>query len=372
MRAHPFPESVPVLHGAPLLHTPRGTRRVELTLARIETEAAVGRARVGDLVPVFESDARTSFHERDGALWARVVLDAPGVHDHAPEPAEFADFLSGRLDPGGRHEIALMRHFGRTPLSPRDRVTGRSPGAEAKRARGRDLPPKGPGLVLRDGRDRCAGELRRFLAEEVLVTEAHVYRRTRPLVWPGTVARDGFRAMFVHSGRTFEPGEGAPPPMPFSGYRDALRRYFPAWRHEMESGCVLGLRQAGWLDRSTDADLAILANAMPGYAIARILGQGDRFTGCALSPGLLAELYDDAFLAMTGSIEARDAPAAIARSVRAIDELAGYLAGAGLSQSDVNGFVRADLARYCRKVVLERSPALAFPEDAADIAGLAP
>lgn len=361
MSAHPFPESVPVVHGAPLLHTPRGTRRVDLTLARIETEAAVGRAREADLAPLFETGTGTSFHD-----------DTPSVHDHAPTPGEFSGFLAGRFDPGGRHEIALARYFGRSPLAPRNLVTGRSPVFEARRARGKDLPPKGPGLVLRDGRDRCAEELRRFLAEEVLVTEAWVYRRVRPLVWPGTVVRDGFRAMFVFAGRTFEPGENEPPPMPAAGYRDVLRRHFPARRDEMESGCLLGLRQAGWLDRHEDADLGVLANAMPGYALARVLGQGGDVKDCGVPAGLLDGIRDDAFLAMTGSIGLADALPAIERATRAIEGLDGYLSNHGHARHDLDGFVRADLARYCRKVVLARVPALGFPEDADGLAGLAP
>ena len=90
-----FPDSLPVIHGAPLLHRPRMAREDRLTLARCVTECAVGRAREADMRPLHAGPPEGHFfYGRDGVLWARVRLASPSVRPMALMPGQFADMLA--------------------------------------------------------------------------------------------------------------------------------------------------------------------------------------------------------------------------------------------------------------------------------------
>jgi hypothetical protein len=312
-----FPAVLPVLHGAPAIHRPRAARSDRLTVVRMSTDCAVGRGLDGDMEPVHVRNwVANSFHERDGSLWARVCLSSPALQHRFLAPAELERLLREDLDPDDPVGIAFRRYFSRTPLAPRDAVTGRQVAFEAKRAQGEDLPARGPGHVVEDGRDRCAHELRDFLANDLLVTERAVYLRTAPVI-RGTRECDGGRIRFVvEPRRSFEPQLRDEAPIPYEG-----RIRYPAANdpHDREvAECVRDLERTGWTSRHGDADLRVMANTLPAWIVGSVTAYNRDGEPRGVEPHLLAGLRADAFLGMTGSIQARDVQPTLARIAQAL------------------------------------------------------
>jgi hypothetical protein len=326
MRTHPFPSLIPVVHGAPLVHRPKQAREDRLTLARISTDCTVGRAFETDMRPVHSApDFRHSFFERDGRLWVEARLFSPALNPTKLTPDAFEKLLREEAPVDDQLNIAFRRYFFRTPLAPRDLVTGRQLAFEGKRAQGEDLPARGPGLVLSDARERTARELSRFLADEVLVTESAVYVRCDPVVRGSGQHMGGPLTFRVTPERNFEPQLLEDAPIPADGWLS-----YPATgeteQPRQKGECALALEAEGWLDRHEDADLRILANTLPGWLL-HSRGYGTRETEESGVPAsLLPGIKADALRGMTGSITLGEAPDVLARFAQALRPHAQHLA----------------------------------------------
>jgi hypothetical protein len=347
------PDAVTVSHAVPFLHRPEGTRREEYRLLRTETPARLVRVRDRDMEPVHSTRRGESFFVAEGDLWARVRTTLGSRSGHVLRPEEFLAFLGG-TGPVPEDE-AVMRSLMRTPLSPRDRVAGRAIASEAKRARGGDMGPRGPGLVLHDGRDRGGDDLVAFLRDEIRVAETAVYVRTAPLV------RSTFEnacLFHVSASRSFEPQLGHVVPMPDEGRAEAFAKAYPRRRPGDDCPSIGVLRKAGLLEPRPGSEARLLANVLPAYVM------GSLASWPAVADRIPAALAVDAMRGATGSIGAEDAHAVLVRAQAGLEALACYLDGF-MAPGDVRS-----LATHLGESVLPRiSASLPTPEDDAEALG---
>jgi len=184
---------VHVQHPAPIRYIPKGMRSPRDFLVKSSTPVRLVRDSSDAfrwLTAVDGHDSTLELHERDGRIWTRLEgwgptrLVLPGFG-----PKAFVDYLTGGIPQTKVQATDIHWSFYRTPLcaaldpalvdDPKQFWMGRP------HTRGENFDEAEARQVLEDGREAAAAAVRRFLEENVVLTEEGVFVRVPgPLVLP--------------------------------------------------------------------------------------------------------------------------------------------------------------------------------------------
>ena len=164
-------------HPSPLVHVPRRGRKPRLGYERIATPVRLLTAGDADfaLAPRHgEADLLADFHQEEAFAYAGALFTPLRDHDGEVAPTDFLAHLARSVPEPDRLNAALAG----TPLAAHGPSrTGRAPdGVDA----GTDRTRIDPGTVLFEDREVAAAGLRRWLAEDVVLTPTRVMLR-RPV-----------------------------------------------------------------------------------------------------------------------------------------------------------------------------------------------
>jgi hypothetical protein len=171
-------ELVAIRHPAPVRFVPARGRNERLAMLAITTPAVVPRTRESDFEPVPALTGRVDMVRSEGALWS-IVHRGPGREIPLP-PRDFLSMLSGRLPPCPAFDLCAR---GTPLLAWGDPDAPGAPYSTSPVWRGDDLAADldRARKVTLDRRSLSAAALSAHMASDYRITDAHVYRRRRPL-----------------------------------------------------------------------------------------------------------------------------------------------------------------------------------------------
>jgi hypothetical protein len=253
--------TVTAWHPSPVAYVPHRGRKTRLGFDRIATPVTLAVAPDEDLAPLERrggDDVAADFYQDEAFAMgdAAYVALRHGGGDVAPEA--FVAFLSGRTPDTSSD---LWRQLDGTPLFARPPAVLKGP--SEKGDPGMDLDAAHPRSVsFRDG-GHAAAALRRFLAEDIVVTPTRVLLRKPP--FGQCLFRGGESDVYLNSEWHFSP-EHPPLVRP-----DRIRQVEDHWREPNHAPLAEGdvaVVAARFPERTFgDDDLLRLANVLPSYAV---------------------------------------------------------------------------------------------------------